>query len=154
MGDSGCGCFGDVSDEVQQPLLLLVHLSDVFRLFGHLHHQGLQSSPQSCNPTRHLMRNFQLEPKHITEGKGQLLHRAVTPTTLDMKKILLDQGPWTDGGGCSPVIQVHHVSVGGDLLPGKQQQLQGSDHRHPFSRDGSGADLRTHSRLVQHHLTT
>lgn len=62
--ESSCWWFGNVSDEVQQSLVALVHLSDVFRIFGHFYHQSLQSSPKSCNPTCHLMRNLQLDPAY------------------------------------------------------------------------------------------
>lgn len=42
----------------------------------------------------------------------------------------------------SPIIELHDVSVGADLLAGEQQQLQRTDQSHPFSWDRSRSDLR------------
>lgn len=66
--DSGCRRLGHLSDDVQQLLVTLVHLVDVFWIFGDLHHQRLQPGPQGGDPARHLMRNLQLDPGE--HGKG------------------------------------------------------------------------------------
>lgn len=51
-----------MSDEVEQVLVGLIHLLDVFWVFGHLHHQSLQTGPQNHDASRQLVGNPQFDP--------------------------------------------------------------------------------------------
>lgn len=62
-----------MSDGAEQVLVGSVHLPNIFWVFGHFNHQRLQPSSQSCNLTRHIVGNPQLDPGHI-DGKEALIN--------------------------------------------------------------------------------
>ncbi len=53
---------GHKPNDVQQALIVGIQISDVFWVFGHLHHQGFHRCPQGRHTTGYIMRNLQFDP--------------------------------------------------------------------------------------------
>ncbi len=57
---------GHKPNDVQQALIGGIQISDVFWVFGHLHHQGFHRCHQGRHTTGYIMGNLQFDP---TEGR-------------------------------------------------------------------------------------